>query len=120
VVAADVVVPLEFARIGVIALALIPVAWRRNTVDQAAIMQYRKIEAATVPRHDLRRIALDAVEKTLDDLAFAVVRLGQRKHAEVLRIAQHAGNGHHALKMMRQEVRTGRSAALLEGELGHF
>jgi hypothetical protein len=71
VVAADVVVPLEIAAVGIVAVTEIPVARRANAMQHAAIVQHRQIETAAVPGNDLRREFLDAVEKALDDFAFA-------------------------------------------------
>ena len=81
-VAADVVVPLEVTRVSVIALAHVPVARCRDTVEHAAVVQHRQVEAAAVPGDDLRREFLDAVEEALDDGALVEVRLGQRPHLE--------------------------------------
>ena len=77
-VATDVVVPLEIARVGVIAVAKIPVARRRDAMQHAAIVQHRQVETAAVPGNDLRCEFLDAIEKALDDFTLALFRLGQR------------------------------------------
>ena len=77
VVAADVVVPLEIAAVGVVAVAQIPVARCRHAMQQAAVVQHRQIEAAAVPGRRSGGEFLDAVEEALDDFAFRVIGFGQ-------------------------------------------
>ena len=77
VIAADVVVPLEVAAVSIIAIAKIPVARRRDTMQHAAIVKHRQIEAAAIPGDDLRRKFLDTVEEALNDLALAVIGFRQ-------------------------------------------
>ena len=87
-------------------------------MQHAAIVQHRQVEATTVPRHDLRREFLDAVEEALDDGAFVQIRLGQGPDLEAFAGAQHAGNGDHPLQVQLQEIVAGPGPALLEGQLG--
>ncbi len=87
-------------------------------MDQAAVVQHRQVEAAAVPGDELRREFLDAVEEALDDLALPRFGLGQRAHQELLGVAQHVGDDHHALQVQRQEIAAVPGALLLEGELG--
>ena len=55
-----------------------------------------------------------------DDLGFALLRLGQRPHLQILAHAQRTGNHRDPLQMQRQEVGVGLRTALLEGHLGHL
>src|SRR4029079_19808062 len=74
-------------------------------------------EAAAVPRHDLGRVLVDAVEEALDQLA--LILSGQRKHPErALALLQHAGNDDDAMEMQWQEIVAGRLATQLESHLG--
>ena len=72
-VTAQVVVVAEVA----IALADLPVAMRVDAVAQRTIVQHGQIEARAVPRHERRRVALEAVEKPLHELALG--RLARRR-----------------------------------------
>ena len=51
-------------------------------------------------------VALDAVEKALDDLTLAALGLGQREHAKVAGVAQRTGNRDDPLQVVGQEVRS--------------
>ena len=77
VVAADVVIPLEIALIGVIAIAEIPIARRADAVQHAAIMQHRQVKTAAIPGNNLRCEFLDTIEEALNDFAFALRWFGQ-------------------------------------------
>jgi hypothetical protein len=89
-------------------------------MQHAAVVQHRQVEAAAVPRHDLRREFLDAVEEALDDRAFIEFRRRQRPDAKTVKRAQHAGNGDDTLQVQRQEIAAVLGPALLEGQLGDF
>ena len=67
-------------------------------------MQNRQVEAAAVPRDDLRRVFFDAVKKALNKLCFAVDGLAERPDAEGVAVAQRAGNRHHSLQMQLNEI----------------
>ena len=84
VVAADVVVPLEIA----VLLAHVPVAVSGDAMDQSAVMQNRKVEPAAVPRNELRRVLVDAVEEALNEIAFRFTARAQRPHPEAVAVAQ--------------------------------
>src|SRR6185369_6347081 len=73
VIAADVVVPLEFARVAAAFLPHAPVLVRDDAVLQAAIVQDRQVETAAVPAHQLGHVLFEGIEKRLDHLAFAGV-----------------------------------------------
>ena len=67
-------------------------------------MQHRQVEAAAVPRHELRRVFLDAVEEALDDLP-SVSPFPPSDHTlNASRFAQRAGDRDDALQMQRQEI----------------
>jgi hypothetical protein len=83
-------------------------------------VQHRKVEAGTVPGHELRRVLLDPVEETLDDLAFSLPRAADRPHPENLRIAQRARDRDHAVQMQRQEIVADRLSSQLKGHGGHI
>src|SRR5204863_58109 len=59
-------------------VAPIPITRRRDTVHERAILEDRQIERSTVPRHELRRIALDAVEEPPHQLRLRVAQLAER------------------------------------------
>src|SRR5262245_13444647 len=68
-IAADVVVVAELA----VLIARFPVAPRPDAMYQGAIMEDRQVEAAAIPRNELRRVLGNAVEEPLDELS---LRLG--------------------------------------------
>ena len=120
VVAADIVVPLEIAAVTVIAVTQIPVAWRDNAVDQAPVVQHWQIESTAVPGNDLWRKLLDAIEEALDDLAFALLRLSQGPHAQILAGAQDAGDDGDTLEIVREKIAAVLCPPLLEGHFRDF
>ena len=71
--------------------------------------------AAAVPRNELRRIAIDAVEKTTDQLGLAVSGLTERPDAESAAFAQAAGDGDDALQVQGQKIAASRRPPLLRG-----
>ena len=62
VITADVIV---VAKLGIVHAEL-PVARRRNTRQQAAIVQHWKVETAAIPTDDLRRVPIDHSKEALD------------------------------------------------------
>src|SRR6266850_5238312 len=88
VIAAYVIVPLEVAVI----LAHVPETRGTHAVNQRPVIEHRQIEAAAVPRNQLRRVLLDAIEEALDQVVFGFARLAQRPDAEAVAVAQRAGN----------------------------
>ena len=64
VIAVEVVIPLEVF-IGITGL---PVTRRLDTVFKRSVVQYRKIKAATIPRHEIGNIPIDAVKKATHEL----------------------------------------------------
>src|SRR5579885_1095363 len=67
------VAPVKAAQISVvteggIVVARLPVARRGDAVQQRAVVQHRQVETATVPGHQRRRIALNALEEAPDDV----------------------------------------------------
>jgi hypothetical protein len=84
------------------------------------MIQHRQVEPAAVPRHELRRILLDAVEEATDELGLGVGRVADRPDADSSRIAQRAGDRDDLLQIMRREVVTRRCSPLLRepGEHG--
>jgi len=87
-------------------------------VRQAAIGEHRKVESAAVPGHELRHQLLDTVEETLDRRGLVRLGLADRKDAQSVGIAQHAGNHDYAVQMRRQEIVPGLGAPLLECDFG--
>src|SRR5205807_2745802 len=58
-VSAEIAVESELA----IVVAPIPKLRRDHAVDERAVVQHRQVEATSVPRYELRRVTIDAVEK---------------------------------------------------------
>src|SRR5438067_7674870 len=85
-------------------VAPIPITRRRDTVHERAILEDRQIERSTVPRHELRRIALDAVEEPPHQLRLRVAQLAERPHAKRRAFPQHAADRNDALKMKRRKI----------------
>src|SRR3989344_4463375 len=116
VVAAEVIVPFEVA----VVVAGVPVARRRHTVFEGAIMQHREIEAAAIPAHQHRRVFLDAIEKTPDQLRLRGIRLAQRPRAPAVAGAQYRRDRRHATQAMAQKIGfAGLFATLGEHDLRH-
>ncbi|KFB72033.1 MAG: hypothetical protein AW09_002783 [Candidatus Accumulibacter phosphatis] len=120
VIAADVVVPFEFAAVGVVAVTEVPIARRDHPVHQAAIVQHRQVKTTAIPGHDLRREFFDAVEEALNDFGFTLLGFSQRPHAKILADPERAGDHCDALQVQRQEVVAAGSAALLKGKFRHL
>ena len=97
-----------------VSVARFPVARRSDAVNQRPIVQHGEIEATTVPRDELRRVFLDAIKETLDDLAFAISRRAEGPNTQARALAQQAGNRNDALQMKRQKLVAGRRSAPLE------
>ncbi|ABA49899.1 hypothetical protein BURPS1710b_2362 [Burkholderia pseudomallei 1710b] len=116
VIARQIIVPLEVA----IVLAHVPVARRRNAVHERAVMQHRQIEAAAVPRHELRRVLLDHAVERLDQRRLRVVRRAERAHAKAVVVAKHARDRRDPLQMVREEIAARLLPARGERVLGHF
>src|SRR3989442_8420970 len=102
-----------------IVVAPVPVARRSHPMDQAAMMQHRQIEAAAVPRYELRRVAVDAVEEPANQLRLRIGALSQRPDAKILPFAQRAGDGDNAMQVQRQKVVAGCGTPLLERPVEH-
>ena len=85
-VAAEVVVPFEFAVI----VTHIPITACLHAMNQAAVMEHRQIEAATIPRNQLGSIFIDTVEKSPDEFRFGIGRAAQRPYAKIVFVAQGA------------------------------
>ena len=81
--------------------------------------QHRQVEAAAVPRHQLRRVLVDAVEEALDRARLVALGLAEREdlHALVGRAARSEITTTRC-RCMRQEVVAGLHAALLRRQLG--
>src|SRR5439155_24933742 len=77
-------------------VTLFPVARRAHAVNEAAVVQHRKVKAAAVPRYELRGVLLYAVEKAPDEHGLAFFGAAQRPAAERILVAQRAGDRHHA------------------------
>src|SRR5690606_9735907 len=60
-----------------ILIARVRVARRGDPTQQRTIMQHGKVEARAVPRHQVRRVTLDAIEEALNDLRFRGRRIAQ-------------------------------------------
>jgi hypothetical protein len=78
-------------------------------------VHHREVEAAAVPGHELGRVFLDAFEKALDQLAFALA--ADRPHLEAVAVPQRAGNDDDPVQMERQEIAAGRLPPQLERHL---
>ena len=82
-------------------------------------MQHRQVEAAAVPRDELRRVFLDAVEEAADQLGLGIGRLADRPDANARRVAQRAGDRDDLLQVQRREVAAGRRAPPLREPVEH-
>ena len=71
-------------------------------------MQHGQIKPAAVPRDDLRCVALDAIEESLDDIFLAVVNLAQRPGLEPFVGAHHARDRDDFVLMQWQEITAAR------------
>jgi len=103
-----------------VAIPQIPVAGRYDTVDQAAIVKHRQIEATTIPGNDPGGEFLDAIKETLNDFGFRQGRSRQGPDLEALPGTHDTGNGDHPLQMQGQKIMARLGTFLLKGQFGHF
>ena len=75
------------------------------------MIEHRQVEAAAVPRHELRRQLLDAVEEPADQFRLRVVDLADRPDLEIILVAQRAGDRDDLLQVVRREVVAGGARA---------
>ena len=99
-VTAKVVVPLEIAVI----LAHVPVAPSLNTMNQAAIMKYRQIEATAVPGNQLGPVFLYPFKKTANKFGFGICSASKRPNAKIILVAQRARNRYNLLQMQLEKI----------------
>ena len=112
--AAQVVVPTEAA----VALPVLPIAPRHHTVLERAVMQHRQVETAAVPGHEVGRVAVDAVEETPHQFTLARVEVAEAPHLYGVALPQHAGDRHHTMLLVRQEIAARVPPSLREHRLG--
>src|SRR6267143_3268592 len=99
-------------------VTLFPVARRGHAVNEAAVVQHRKVEAGAVPRYELRGVLLYAVEKAPDEHGLALFGAAQGPAAERILVAQRARDRHDAVLMQREEVVARSCAPLAKREFG--
>jgi hypothetical protein len=87
-------------------------------VNEAAVVQHRKVKAAAVPRYELRGVFLYAVEKAPDEHGLAFFSAAQGPAPERILVAQCAGDRDHAVLMQREEVVARSCPPLPEREFG--
>ncbi len=104
VIAVQVIVEAEFA----IVLALLPVAFRIDAVDQRPVVQHLQIETAAVPGHELWRMFIDQAIEGLHERALVVARITERIERKLLvpGAQQHRDRG-DPMQIQRQEIRSG-------------
>jgi len=100
VVTAEIAVEPEFT----VVVAPIPVFGGGDAVDQGAIIQHGQVKAAAVPRHELRRVLVDQIEKAANELGLGVIRRADRSDPEAGGIAQRARDRDHALILEREKI----------------
>ena len=113
--AAQVVVVAEFP----VAVPGLPVALGVDAVQQRPVVQDRQVEPLAVPRHQIRRIAGQAVEEPLHDLLFRGALVAEGKYVEIVAGAQDGRDGDHPVLIDRQEFRAAGLALLEEHDLAH-
>jgi hypothetical protein len=79
-------------------------------------VHHRQVEAAAVPRHQVRREALDALEEALQQFLLAARRIAEAPQLQRIPAPQRTGDRHDALLGMGQEFAAGALAA--QGEHG--
>ena len=84
-------------------------------MNQPAVVEHRQIEATAVPRHDLRRVFFNTIKEPLDQRRLAISRIADRPHAHAVTLAQHTGDGDHAVQVQLQKITAGGLAPALEG-----
>jgi hypothetical protein len=65
-------------------------------MEQPPVVQHGQVEPAAVPGNELRGVFFDAVEKTLDDAAFAAIGFGERENTELAGAVEGAGDRYRA------------------------
>src|ERR1019366_9602303 len=107
VITGEVVVELEIP----VVVAPVPEFRRDHAVDHCALIQHRKIEAASVPGDELWRIAVDTVEETADQLRLGVRRFTERPDPKRITLAQRTCDRDHTLQVQGQKSAAGCGAA---------
>ncbi len=104
VIAVQVIVVAELA----VTLALLPVAFRMDPVDQRPVVQHLQIETATVPGDELRRVLLDQMIEGLHECAFVILQTtkGVEGKLSVSGTQQHRDRS-DPMQIQRQEIRSG-------------
>src|SRR5690606_24808602 len=87
-----------------IVVAELPVTRCRDTVLHAAVMQHRQIEAAAVPRDELGRRALEAVEEAPEDLLLGLAFRAEAEDMHVARRLEHRRYRDDPMHRQRQEI----------------
>ena len=112
----EVVVPLERAVLG----TGLPVATCNDTVFECAVVQHGQVKAAPIPRHQSRRIAIDALEKPSDQLAFARFEITQTPNLQGVTTTQNARDRHDAMLLVRQKLATAMLARMRKHGFGNL
>jgi len=97
----------------------LPVTGCRYAVQETAVVQYREVETRAVPRDQVRRVFLQAVEKTLDQILLRRAFVSEAPYSQRFPRAHHHGNGNDALLLVRQEFASCLLAALRKHDLRH-
>ncbi len=77
---------------------------RVDRIQQAAVMNHRQVETATIPGYQPRRIAFQAAEKSLQQVLLVGIDIAQGPDLELLAAAQHRGYGDDTMQVVAQEI----------------
>ena len=110
VIASEIVIELEFP----VLVTPVPEFFRNQTMDERPLTQDRKIEAASVPGNKLRRIAVDAVEESADQLRLRVGRFTERPNPKRIALAHRARDRDHPVQIQRQKIAARGCSPLLQ------
>ena len=78
-------------------LAYLPIALGIDAVLQSSEVQHGQVEARAVPRHEIRAVALEAVEEALHELAFPRLLVAEAEHVQAVAALQQRRYRDHAL-----------------------
>ena len=116
--------PMKAAQVIAVPEALIgvphfPIAGGGHAVQQTAIVQHRQIEARAVPGHQVRRVLVQPVEKSLDQILLRGGLIAEAPHLQRFPGAHDHGDRDDALLFVREKFAAGLLPALGEHDLRH-
>src|SRR6202043_2336671 len=103
-----------------IGVARFPVTRGGYAMQETSIVQHRQVEPGPVPGNQVRREFVQPVEESLDQYLLRGAVVADAPHFQGVSGAQHHGDRHHAVLLVREKFAAGFLAALGEHDLRHL